>query len=213
MRPIAFGRAKESKSLDTVAELEKEYSASQPWNQFLAQVELEGHRFVEEVKKGSLAVPLNEDYYVLVDHRVRDRWIEQGLWRDDWGPRQGGRQLHPGMKWKHEEPFPSLQGKVSESEATRLKEQHEASRPIYQYLYQVENERKWIESCQKSASSGGIRSADANAQAHEAVKNAWVRWDIWDTEWGSKPGLTWKHEQPFDEFISRRLGKAKASQY
>ncbi|KAL2015845.1 hypothetical protein VTK56DRAFT_4692 [Thermocarpiscus australiensis] len=46
---------------------------------------------------------------------------------------------------------------------------------------------------------------DINTIAYERVKAIWERWQIWDAKWGVLSGMSWKHEQPYDEFLGEEL--------
>jgi hypothetical protein len=69
----------------------------------------------------------------------------------------------------------------------------DASRPYFQFLFQVSRERKWIRDGHPSDDVEKI-----NELAYECVKEMWVRDKIWDTNWGKYPGMKWMHEFPCD---------------
>ena len=47
---------------------------------------------------------------------------------------------------------------------------------------------------------------DINTTAYKRVKSAWTKRRIWNTKWGVLPGMSWKHEQPFEETLREELG-------
>ncbi|SPQ19490.1 e44a693d-9297-4259-b985-234fd8e695d6 [Thermothielavioides terrestris] len=171
------------------------------------------------------------------DSNVRQRWMEQGIWKDEWTG-----QFRPVGPWKHEEP-PG----PAESVAEREQLDREASRPFYQFMYQVSKERERIEeelnppkaptpprfgftkplfgwppplldretgaqetrpAPESSAKQGATATIppDINTTAYERVKSVWIKRKIWNTKWGVLPGMSWKHEQPLEEFLREELG-------
>jgi hypothetical protein len=46
-----------------------------------------------------------------------------------------------------------------------------------------------------------------NTTAYERVKATWVRRGIWNTKWGILPGMSWKHEQPQEEFLREEMAR------
>jgi hypothetical protein len=47
---------------------------------------------------------------------------------------------------------------------------------------------------------------DINIIAYERVKNMWIKYQIWDDKWSLLPGMSWKHEQPREDFLRERMG-------
>ncbi|OTA55148.1 hypothetical protein K449DRAFT_400323 [Hypoxylon sp. EC38] len=137
---------------------------------------------------------------------VRAQWIEQGIWKDSWGNNTGG----PGCMdvWKHEEPlqcvFLNLPNQTGHEARSRPKwkadimHQHDASRPINQFIYQVTNECERLADRVKKDDSPP--PGDIYSQAYEIVRGRWVNRHIWDDEWGVLPGTTWQHEKPLNDF-------------
>lgn len=82
---------------------------------------------------------------------------------------------------------------IAERRVVRERE-NEASRPYYQFVYQISKERESIQ--EESANREGANAADINTRAYENVKNTWTQQAIWDTKWSILPGMSWKHEQP-----------------
>ncbi|KAI9674018.1 MAG: hypothetical protein M1829_003861 [Trizodia sp. TS-e1964] len=75
--------------------------------------------------------------------------------------------------------------------------QREASRPYYQFIYQISKERERIQA--EFTDGEGADKADINTQAYENIKNTWTKRAIWNVRWGILPGMFWKHERPLDE--------------
>ncbi|KAL2044485.1 hypothetical protein N7G274_003190 [Stereocaulon virgatum] len=72
--------------------------------------------------------------------------------------------------------------------------QREASRPIYQFAYQVCKEREWLLVGLSSEEISGETNIDA--VAHEAVRRRWIEQRFWDSAWSYIPGTSWRHERP-----------------
>lgn len=84
--------------------------------------------------------------------------------------------------------------RIAERRIIRERER-EASRPFYQFIYQISKEREWIQD--EPTMMRGVDSADINTRAYEKVKNTWNRRGIWNRKWSIMPGMSWKHEEPF----------------
>ena len=200
------------------------HAASEPHNQFHAQIREETRRMYEAdplIRSENLFGPEATAYEV-----VKKRWIEQGIWGKDWpydfrGP------------WEHEIPL-KLEGEseseteaestilffpkkpprriksdeekrqIAEQRAVKLRE-HEATRPYHQFVYQVSKERE--RSKEESLSSDGADADDINTRAYETVKNTWLKRGIWKSSWGTLPGMSWQHEEPFEREVLREASK------
>ena len=46
-----------------------------------------------------------------------------------------------------------------------------------------------------------------NTIAYDRVKARWSNWGIWDHNWGTLPGMSWKHERLLGELLREELGK------
>lgn len=121
------------------------------------------------------------------------------------------------LKWKHEEPLELESESRTESEAEYSTEQlnprrskdvdrriiqepeRGASRPYYQFLYQISKKRERIEKNANPQTDASVGTAGINTKAYEAVKEIWCKRGIWNTKWGILPGMSWKHEEPIDE--------------
>ncbi|KAI1377867.1 hypothetical protein F4677DRAFT_413750 [Hypoxylon crocopeplum] len=129
---------------------------------------------------------------------VKAQWIEQGIWKDSW--EHGGDGPLWDDKWKHEERVGLVTDGDSNQQGARFRpkwkaeviRQHDASRPINQFIYQVESEYKRL------AGEGNLSAAAANinTRAWKKVRDRWISRQIWDEEWGTLPGMIWMHEKP-----------------
>lgn len=157
---------------------------------------------------------------------VRRRWSEQGIWNEKWGPDADWCWKHEEpleseteseieseieseaasasdfsfstkQQRKPREPK-TMDEKARIAERRILREQErEASRPYYQFVYQVSEERERIQ-----GESPDWLSPDhvaINTTAYEQVKTIWTNLNIWNERWGVLPGMAWKHEEPFDK--------------
>lgn len=150
--------------------LEAECAASEPFEQFLAQYSEE----TERLGRDSMyqCPPGFDNITKHAQFKVKMRWIEQDIWRDEWSS-----QHRFAGRWKHEEPLP-LPEPDSESDANsdsapvmelfgtvaigkrparshkvghreqRQREQlrqREASRPYFQFLSQLSDARNRIQ--------------------------------------------------------------------
>ena len=169
---------------------------------------------------------------------VKDSWIDQGIWNEQWGDQ------YPGYQWKHEEPpeIPVLpdngpmlydtNGRLvgdPEKAAENLKKQElanerwhaeqaacrrdrETSRPCFQFAYQVAKLERMFE----MSTSPTASAWDRERKAYETVKGVWVRRGLWDGRWGHVPGSSWKHEWseeqlegwPADDAVASRASQA-----
>ncbi|KAI4259819.1 MAG: hypothetical protein L6R42_004382 [Xanthoria sp. 1 TBL-2021] len=205
----------------------KEYSRrqfSRPDRQWHRQVHDEKEWLFKAKDEVGVQLPVGTNCAKLASAVVKKRWREQGIWNDRWDKLRDW----CAWRWKHEEAdtesesehktksvsrLPSLfkQPPVATAEAqttpaepeqqAKLDRDREASRPIHQFLCQLARQRDLISgepTIQKAAVSASL---DINTKAYEAVKSSWIRQDIWDTEWGIMPGMTWMHERPPDQTV------------
>lgn len=210
-------------------ELIRERAASLPDEQFDAEVEEERMRIWHadpRTSRMSLRIAKTGMWDAEAREVVKPRWIEQGIWKDEW-------TSSPWGLWKHEEPLepesvpetdmqalasglfasPSnqqpqqIQGDEEKAEALErrlLRErEREASRPYHQFVYQISKERERIQN--KSTGEEGTVARDINTTAYENVKSMWVKRGVWDNKWGLIPGMSWKHERPLEEPVYRRI--------
>ncbi|RMD44902.1 hypothetical protein DV735_g24, partial [Chaetothyriales sp. CBS 134920] len=235
-----------------------------PMNQFQSQSRRERQRLEHQrAEKGSgrrQTLPWDDACSLDTnsENNVRSRWIEQGIWADEWGPawpkRKDGHAMTstwghfrtgpffsgysphrplsvPGACWGHEkvefEPTSVLESEESEAESSlqpagqpsRVKKpggrgppratvrygmslfglmpqyltrvtvrNPEASRPYYQFLYQMSKERDWIKDELDHKVPGTI--ADLDTMAYQRVKANWIQDQIWDYRWVNLPGMS-----------------------
>lgn len=222
---------------ERVAQLMTEHRASWPRTQWRDEAFEEGHRMLQaRVEEGTFVyVPDSTDlppveFLKSARKVVKERWTEQGIWNDKWGPGM------PTGLWKHEEPLdlksesdseddPESRARSlfsgearseapkSEEELQRLAErqilrehEREASRPFHQFVYQISAERERIRSKTGLAEHNALPPADINSRAYENVKVTWVKRGIWNRRWGILPGMNWKHEEDLDAMLLEELG-------
>lgn len=200
--------------------------ASKPHRQFAHQLAEEEQRIW---KRNLRLIPVGSSAKAMAEDIVRKRWDEQGIWNSKWHRFAYGR-------WKHEEPIESAHEANSEVEPSpsffafaqkslpnprqiksdEAKQQiaqqevareheREASRPYYQFVYQISTERERI--LEDSEHREDAETTDINTKAYNKVKNAWTEWGIWNQRWGVLPGMSWKHEQPFEDLVREELGE------
>ncbi|KAK7962843.1 uncharacterized protein PG986_003668 [Apiospora aurea] len=224
--------------------LTQEYNASRPaqqWKdetseelQHTRQWSLECGATIKEVE----LISYFHTHLPLVNKCVRDSWIRQGIWEDDWKEiNPWCFELPPESAWKHEvEPkldseteeetssttsfFGTFGGSRKTAEelqqraeryATRKRES-DASRPYHRFLYQLGEERTAFHG-RLFPDVKVLDSVDINTKAYETVKARWVERGIWDRRWGILPGLKWKHEQDLEEFVTEELGPRPVTEY
>ncbi|KAG5790577.1 hypothetical protein H9Q69_010361 [Fusarium xylarioides] len=215
-------------------QLRLEHRASLPYHQFEGQVSEECRCIYKEGSRNhspprgrwlpgpEIGKPAAEN--------VKKRWIEQGIWKDEWNDNN-----EPDGRWKHEEPLEFESESETDSEAEpepvfilglrkpeakprrpkgdvemrRIAErrpvrerEREASRPYYQFFYQVLKTRERIQDESRVEGVPTEDSVDINTKAYENVKNTWIKRGIWNRKWGVLPGMSWKHEHPLEELIA-----------
>jgi hypothetical protein len=209
-------------------QLIEERAASLPQEQFKAEVEEERKRIWYADPRTRIHTYRSIDRTFEEDARgtVKKRWIEQGIWKNNWDNMADG-------LWKHEEPLEIESGLETDTEVvspsrpfsfgTSLKppqqnprraksdnekrwieerravreRQREASHPYHQFVYQISKERERIQD--ESANEEGADAADINTRSYENIKNTWTKRGIWNGRWGILPGMSWKHEVPLEE--------------
>lgn len=218
---------------------------STPSCQFLNQWSREGDELWKQMR--NLPFDLSLDLQGNAQNNVRSRWVEQGIWKSEWGPawpkgtKPSDLRTWPLPKgpvpygdWGHEEeperePTPELElarspednrtslgdflrerlkayakrsatdskRDITEEPATTSERDTSASRPYRQFLYQVSKECEWIKDELQHQESA--ESVDIEAKAYENVKKTWIGDEIWNSKWGELPGMTWMHEEPYEE--------------
>ncbi|KAA6406979.1 MAG: hypothetical protein FRX48_09277 [Lasallia pustulata] len=216
-------------------QLAREARASEPDQQFTAQVEEERRRIWNADPRTSWrSTPFGDTFIEEASETVKKRWAEQGIWNNNWN------QFAYGL-WKHEEPLELESESETDKEAEssplfsffpkqpqpkptpksddekrriverRMVREHEreASRPYHQFIYQISKERERIQD--EPANEEGAGAADINTRAYENVKNTWSKRGIWSKRWGILPGMLWKHEQPLEAEIADRSAPVPAN--
>lgn len=173
--------------------LKLEHAASLPYNQLEAEQDEEYKRLRKIVHDLDRPTPDNligKDLFAIANENVKKKWIVQGIWDDKWGTTIPWR-------WKHEEPHDSdivvdpkvklnlfatkrteeLQPTVDQKLVQRC--EREASRPFYQFLFQVSEQRDLIESeCRPSDDSAENHVASHRVLEgpihHRAALDAWA---------------------------------------
>lgn len=151
-------------------------------------------------------MPVGSNAFTMAHENVKKRWVEQGIWNNNWNQFALGR-------WKHEEPlqagsdsetnseeepsslfsfFPKKrqpeQGRLKSEEEKRQvakrrlirEREREASRPYHQFVYQISKERERIQDESTSGQGTGVCLPDLNTKAYENVKNTWTKRGIWN---------------------------------
>ncbi|KAI0860807.1 hypothetical protein F4860DRAFT_524735 [Xylaria cubensis] len=84
--------------------------------------------------------------------------------------------------------------------------EREASRPFYQFVYQLSKEREKIQQRSRRNGESITDPDDISTIAYEATKNIWIKRGIWDEKWGIMPGMSWRHEQqPLEEWLEQQM--------
>lgn len=212
----------------------KELQNSTADAQFKIQIRYELDRIRVARDKGLLQTRSLLDWEEAAEANVKYRWMQQGIWDERWASQ-------PRKIWKHElqdsqppvRPSKSVKdGGVRKSRTKRkrqdsdLEEEYgeiircavdfqnrQSSRPCYQFLYQLCKEREWIN--MGLSVENHDQNANLGSRAYENVKSRWIRDGVWDDDWTSIPGTSWRHERPrkfpslYEEF--RRVDARKAA--
>ncbi|KAI1272212.1 hypothetical protein F5Y07DRAFT_380515 [Xylaria sp. FL0933] len=83
-----------------------------------------------------------------------------------------------------------------------LEREREASRPYYQFLWQVSQERGHTQGAKEVDEHTADDLLAVSTRAYESVKWKWIEWGIWHDRWGILPGMWWKHERPVQELLA-----------
>ncbi|WEW57730.1 hypothetical protein PRK78_003197 [Emydomyces testavorans] len=113
-------------------------------------------------------------------------------------------------RWKHEEPLELESESETDSEAEyslfssrpkprRPKSDEEKRRIAERRVIREREQRERIQDESPSGEGTGIGLHDINTRAYENVKNIWTKRGIWNKRWGILPGMSWKHEEPFED--------------
>ena len=195
--------------------------ASIPRKQFLDQCTEESERVLKGIKDRTLDITIGTNFHQIARDNVKNRWVEQGIWNEKWNRMADG-------CWKHEEPLeleseseteprsvfsfsieqPRLRQRRPKSDEekwqmaqrrARLEREREASRPFNQFIYQVSKERERTQDETGNRKAMATTAPDINTTAYEAVKNTWIKRNIWNRSWGTLPGMFWKHEESVEQ--------------
>lgn len=172
-------------------------------------------------QNGERRLRAGDNHNKIAQEKVKKLWVEQGIWNPRWNQFAAG-------KWKHEEPLelesesetdsetkssrplfplhrPRPRRPKSDKESRRTQErrivrerEREASRPYYQFVYQISKERERIQDELRAGEGAGMSIVDINTTAYENIKNTWTKRGIWNKRWGILPGMSWKHEEPLE---------------
>ncbi|GAO13228.1 hypothetical protein UVI_02025760 [Ustilaginoidea virens] len=150
----------------------RERRASFPSNQFKAQKSEEIDRLYQEDGSRTSRHPAGTDFYKLAEENVKKRWVEQGIWNEKWETKNVWRWKHeepldsefesnkdkaaraetrlfcPPLEQRGSKPRRSKSAEELRTieECRRIRElEREASRPYYQFAYQVSKERERIQ--------------------------------------------------------------------
>ncbi|KAH6884921.1 hypothetical protein B0T10DRAFT_577314 [Thelonectria olida] len=154
-------------------QLIREHGASLPSNRFATEKSEEIDRLYEGDRYPTRRQPVGTNHCKLAWENVKKRWVEQGIWNDKWKSRGGvwrwkhEEPLEPESEWEIDSEagaatplfgLPSERTKAKPSrrksteELRRIAErrpirerEREASRPFYQFVYQVSKERERIQ--------------------------------------------------------------------
>lgn len=203
-------------------QLAEEREASKPDKQFSDQVEEERRRIWSVDPKTSwMSMPPGDILIKEASEAVKKHWVEQGIWNSQWNQFADGLWKHEeplelesesktdpeaGLSSSHIVLFPKPQPKPrrpkSDDERQRIVErrvtrerEREASRPYHQFIYQISKARERIQ--EECGNGEGADASDINTRAYEIVKNTWTKRGIWNGRWSILPGMSWKHEEPF----------------
>ena len=226
-------------------QLIRDRAASLPSEQFHAQKKEERERlwYADPRTSWMTQIPIEGSLALdeTVHEKIKKSWADQGIWNNKWNERALGLWKHEEPLELESEsetdseadsppyiflqpPKPKKRRPKSEEEKQRIAErrvvrerEREASRPYYQFIFQVSKRRDRIEL--ESRSAEGKNDADINTRAYENVKNTWIERGIWNNKWGILPGMSWKHEEPIEEVTddspnaASALGNARMAHY
>ncbi|KAL8935304.1 MAG: hypothetical protein Q9211_004768 [Gyalolechia sp. 1 TL-2023] len=105
-----------------------------------------------------------------------------------------GRHLFGGL----DTPLPEQSNVAAEGPAaTAAESDTSASRPYYQFLFQISKEREFItDELQNPRIAAPV---DIEAEAYKRVRDSWMEDKIWNPKWGEFPGMMWMHEDPDEQ--------------
>ncbi|KAI9849329.1 MAG: hypothetical protein M1837_004789 [Sclerophora amabilis] len=154
-------------------EREREREASRPYHQFIYQVGKER----DEIERETGFQELFESVEIDAEGRenVKNRWIRKGSWEKY-------------MKNDSKSVARKMDDCAFNFELSKEK----------QRLACNELEENSCLASQELKNRELFRGQDINTKAYENVKDRWIRWEIWNDEWGVLPGMLWMHEDPVE---------------
>ncbi|KAF2099752.1 hypothetical protein NA57DRAFT_75257 [Rhizodiscina lignyota] len=201
----------------------KRLNASMPASQFISQVDMEILRIHhqdtlwQDGRQHTLPLDQSLDWFLNAQNNVRNRWIQQGIWKSGWGRAWSARtETDPetGQKWGYLDGGMSVHGhwaheaddvehpmldRYEKLQARSISEGYpwltdvSASRPDRQFMFQASIEMDWIQN-KREFWSMPRNTEDLVIAAFTAVKQSWVEREIWNPKWVNFPGRTWMHE-------------------
>ena len=169
-----------------IKRLTKPRLKSTPRAQFIAQTKrLEYILFQKYEKVEDPRIPTTT-MNILCEAReiVKSRWKDQGIWSNKYHP-----MPRENAVWKHELPQVDI-----------TVEDREASKPCHQFLYQVDEQRKFLQK-QAEITDEKINYSEISVKSFQMVKKGWKRDGIWHYNWTVLPGDTWMHEEDIEEQV------------
>jgi hypothetical protein len=193
------------------AEVSMNRNASKPRHMIhmLEEIDRERFRSLRSIYQGPAeSAPLDDPFKLaeMVRLKIRQRWIDQGIWHSSWTVDYRHRDV--GDAWRHEaafegDPFDDPENlKTDEQRAIEL----DASRPLNQFLYEVRREQEWYEECRKAgADNVPTTQSEIESRSYNTIVRRWKHYHIWDSRWGRLPGPAWRHEMPLEELVRQKL--------
>jgi len=156
------------------------------------------------------------------ENNIRQCWISQGIWKEEWGnawtaveDRVKGWHPHgfqgpyiaPNARWQHEQPEGmisndlDMQTKAPDATYDTQTSSIDASRPLHQFKFLVSRERDWLVD---ELAWKGQKNDNIDAAAYQAVKVIWQEASLWQSLWEDLPGLWWAHEVESDVLDSTK---------
>lgn len=159
-----------------------DYCKTRPRQQFETQVQ------DEKIRDWVLEWPSREAIDDVASSIV-NKWSNQGIWLDRWSSHRTRSSERPWGPWRHE----NAQG----DDKYYFRREARQTRPLLQFSYQVAE----LESDMRDVDP---EPEDSASHAYEQVKRTWRRWGIWEDDWTILPGHSWRHEQPFHDYLVKR---------
>ncbi|KAI1817314.1 hypothetical protein GGS20DRAFT_61566 [Poronia punctata] len=197
-----------------VRELIHRYNESKPSRQF--------HRLSRKVEerlfgRSQRSVTDGTSQSTYAQQIVKDGWIDQGIWRDEWIDSIPSEGVFSG--WKHEDeaygledgplgdssiyrtigsvpPLSHPQGAASRKETSQRKLRNDASRPLNMFIAEVAFESDMTRDPSPDTIWTPIASISdgLNTKSYYEVKKQWQTIGLWNDRWGVLPGTSWYHE-------------------